>query len=174
MRSEGYSSRSFCLSVCRRLFWHYRLRDGSLAIPADSELREPEKYLGDFPESRDMQWKQAKKSLCVPWGLRKSQRMACIDSRMLSTTVAGPCLTLRGLLVEDHEQKHTNSRPSPSISSIAHAQFAEGLHFSVRLPYVIIHKLTSYAFIKEHKKCGTTRRRARIHTLPYASFMVSF
>ena len=26
------------------------------------------------------------RSLCVPWGLRKSQRMACVDSRMLSTT----------------------------------------------------------------------------------------
>ena len=32
-----------CVCVCRRLFWHYRLRGGPLAIPADSELREPEK-----------------------------------------------------------------------------------------------------------------------------------
>ena len=46
-----------CLSVCRRLFWHYRLRGGLLAIPVASELREPEKYRGDFLKrlhSRDM------------------------------------------------------------------------------------------------------------------------
>ena len=50
MRSEGYGSWFFsvCLSVCRRLFWHYRLRGGPLAIPADSELREPENL---FPET---------------------------------------------------------------------------------------------------------------------------
>ena len=34
---------SVCVCVCRRLFWHYRLRGGPLAIPAASELREPEK-----------------------------------------------------------------------------------------------------------------------------------
>ena len=56
MRSEGYGSWLVCLSVCllsvcRRLFWHYRLRGGPLAIPADSELREPENLLGDFPET---------------------------------------------------------------------------------------------------------------------------
>ena len=28
MRSEGYSSRSVCLSVCQHLFSHYRLRGG--------------------------------------------------------------------------------------------------------------------------------------------------
>ena len=44
--------------------------------------------------------------LCVPWGLRKSQRMACIDSRMLSTTVMKSTevqtlgeLRMRGILV---------------------------------------------------------------------------
>ena len=42
---------SVCLSVCRRLFWHYRLRGGLLTIPAASELREPEKEKGDFPET---------------------------------------------------------------------------------------------------------------------------
>ena len=30
------------------------------------------------------------------------QRRACIDSRMLSTTVASPCQTLRELLAGDH------------------------------------------------------------------------
>ena len=38
------------LSVCRRFFWHYRLQGGLLAIPAASELCEPEKYKGNFPE----------------------------------------------------------------------------------------------------------------------------
>ena len=55
MRSEGYSSwfvfLSVCMSVCRRLFWHYRLRGVLLAIPAASKLREPEKENGDFPET---------------------------------------------------------------------------------------------------------------------------
>ena len=57
MRSEGYSSGFVCLCVCvcvcvcRRLFWHYRLRGGPLAIPAASELHEPEKEKGNFPET---------------------------------------------------------------------------------------------------------------------------
>ena len=51
MHSEGYSSRSVCMCVCRRLFGHYRLRGGPLAIPTGSELREPENLLGDFPET---------------------------------------------------------------------------------------------------------------------------
>ena len=42
---------SVCLSVCRRLFWHYSLRGGLLTIPAASELREPEKEKGGFPET---------------------------------------------------------------------------------------------------------------------------
>ena len=35
---------SVCLSICPRLFWHYiyRPRGGLLALPAASELREPE------------------------------------------------------------------------------------------------------------------------------------
>ena len=37
-----------------------------------------------------------------PWRHKESQRRACIDSRMLSTTVASPCQTLRELLAGDH------------------------------------------------------------------------
>ena len=40
--------------------------------------------------------------LCVSWKHKKSQRRACIDSCMLSTTVASPCPTLRELLAGDH------------------------------------------------------------------------
>ena len=43
-------SRSVCVSVCV-LFRHYGLRGGPLVIPAASELREPEKEKGDFPET---------------------------------------------------------------------------------------------------------------------------
>ena len=64
--------------------------------------------------------------LCVPWRHKKSQRMACIDSRMLSTSVDSLCQTLHELL-QEATSKHM---PSPSISGIAHTQFAEGLHFS--------------------------------------------
>ena len=39
---------SVCVCVCRRLFWHYRLQGGLLAIPTASE---PENLLGDFPET---------------------------------------------------------------------------------------------------------------------------
>ena len=49
------------------------------------------------------------RSLCAPWGLRKSQRMVCIDSIMLSTTVTSLCQTLRELLVENHKKMHTRS-----------------------------------------------------------------
>ena len=56
MRSEGYSSLSdqrVCLSVCVDAYSGtiYKPRGGLLAIPAASELREPEKQRGDFPET---------------------------------------------------------------------------------------------------------------------------
>ena len=63
--------------------------------------------------------------LCVPWRHKKPQRRACIDSRMLSTTVASPCQTLRELLAGD-----CGYAPARPINGTAHAQFAEGLHFS--------------------------------------------
>ena len=92
--------------------------------------------------SRDMSWKQLvciialadldlMRSLRVPLKHKKSKRRACIDSRMLSTSVAGsPCQTLRELLAW---RPHTHSP--------AHALFAEGftwlifccLFFSYRL-----------------------------------------
>ena len=46
------SVKMVCVCVCvGRLFWHYRLRGDPLAIPAASELREPEIEKGDFPET---------------------------------------------------------------------------------------------------------------------------
>ena len=51
MRSEGYSSRSVCLSVCLRLFSHYRLRGGLCAIPTGSVLQGQENKCGDFAET---------------------------------------------------------------------------------------------------------------------------
>ena len=52
------------------------------------------------------------RSLCVPWRHKKSQRRACIDSRMLSTTVARPSTSY---------QQETAS----SILIIAYVQLAE-------------------------------------------------
>ena len=49
------------------------------------------------------------RSLCVPWKHKKSQRRACIDSRMLSTTVARLSTSYR------RETAHTNS-PSSRLS----------------------------------------------------------
>ena len=54
MRSEGYGSwvcLSVCVSVCVDAYSGTRLRGGQLAIQAASELREPENYKGDFPET---------------------------------------------------------------------------------------------------------------------------
>ena len=60
MRSEGWF---VCVYVCRRLFWHYRLRGGLLAIPAASELCEPEKETGVFPETTAFEMKTSEKGL---------------------------------------------------------------------------------------------------------------
>ena len=86
-------------------------------MPEASELREPKRaILLKRLRSRDMAVKTSEKAnmhwayrdLC---GLRKLRRMACIDSRMLSTTaVASPCQILRELLAGDHEYMHTNSQ----------------------------------------------------------------
>ena len=116
MRSEGYGSWFVCVCLSTRL------RGGPLAIPAVSELRELEKEKGDFPETTAFESDKLAGSrtalrgpthqlrtlarsdldlirlLCVPWRHKKPQRRACIDSRMLSTTVASPCQTLSELL----------------------------------------------------------------------------
>ena len=127
---------SVCLCVCRRFFWHYRLRGGPLAIPPDSELREPE--LGDFPETISFERYAVKTSEKANMhGLpRPGARSVYLGGSgshnqwhvMLSTTVASPCLTLRGLLAEDHRIQIAG--PAHQFGSIAHAQFADGLHFS--------------------------------------------
>ena len=71
--------------------------------------------------------------LYVPWRHQKSQRMVCIDSRTLSTTVTNQCQTLREL--SETTSKHM---PSPLISGIAHAQFPEGLHFNFCLRALLV------------------------------------
>ena len=59
-----------------------------------------------------------------------SVRLACIDSRMLSTTGA----RLAPVRLSASYWRETTSKrliaPSPLISGTVHAQFAEGLHFS--------------------------------------------
>ena len=101
MPSEGYSSWFVCLSVCRRLFWHYWLQGGLLVISAASELRKPEKQKGDFPEMTTLEIclenkrKSQYASSCWltprpdPLALcrleaQEMQRRPCVDSQMLS------------------------------------------------------------------------------------------
>ena len=72
-------------------------------------------------------------SLCVPsWRPKKSQVRTCINSRMLSTSVASPCQTLRKLIAWKLPV-NTYSLPNQSMSGTTHAQCAEGLHFSAFL-----------------------------------------
>ena len=52
MRSEGWFVRvSVCLSVCPRLFSHYRLRGGLGAIPTALAVHGLEIEIGDFAET---------------------------------------------------------------------------------------------------------------------------
>ena len=67
-------------------------------------------------------------SLRVPWGLRKSQRMACIDSCMLSTAVASPCQTLCELLAGDHDST-SNARICSSGFLKRKKMFIVAVHF---------------------------------------------
>ena len=123
---RGLGSWFVCdVSVCRRLFWHYRLRGGLLAIPAASELREPENKRAIFLKrlrSRDKSSNMhISTGVTVPWGLRKSKRMACIDSRMQSTTVTSPCQTPRATRVARrmnspaHKLAVSRMRSSPRV-----------------------------------------------------------
>ena len=98
---------SVCLSVCYHVFGYHAQQTGKIATPA---LHWLDFKNGDFRKSYSevMASEQANMLayldlIRVPRRHKKSQRKACIDSRMLSTTVASPCLTLRGLLAEDHE-----------------------------------------------------------------------
>ena len=45
MCSKGYGSWFVCLSVCPRLFWHYRPQDDLWAIPVASEQQDLEKAI---------------------------------------------------------------------------------------------------------------------------------
>ena len=54
--------------------------------------------------------------LCVPRRLKKSQRRVCIDSRMLSTTVASPCQTLRELYTSGRPQVNAYYGPTHQLA----------------------------------------------------------
>ena len=64
------------------------------------------------------------RSRCVPWRHKKSKRMACIDSRMLSTTVASPCQ--RYILAGE---THANS-PAHQLAVSRMRSSPRVLHFS--------------------------------------------
>ena len=86
---------SVCLCVCRRLFWHYRLRGDLLAIPAASELREPEKENGDFPETVAFERYAVKTSekanIHNPTGLPRPDPLALCTVEAQEITTKGVC-----------------------------------------------------------------------------------
>ena len=103
---------SFRLSVCYHVFCDYAQRDNKTAIPTPHWLRfKKRRFSYNCCVRKLWREKQVKepicklaqaylhrvRSLCVSWRHKKSQRRACIDSRLLSTTVASPCQTLREL-----------------------------------------------------------------------------
>ena len=53
--------------------------------------------------------------LCVSWRHKKTQRRACIDSRILSTAVASPCKTLRELLAGETTSKRILNSPAHQL-----------------------------------------------------------
>ena len=86
--------------------------------------------------------------------------MACIDSRMLSTCVASPCRTLRELLAW-RPRVNAYSWPNPSISSTAHAQCAEGLHFSA------FHECRKSHQIRKEGKSGVQNQHRKRSVIPF-------
>ena len=133
MRSEGYGtwfvSVSVCLSVCYHIFCDYAQRDNKTAIPMGSYTGFILKWWFSYSYYVQKLWRE-QANMQISTGLprprpltlcilkaKESQR---IDPRMLSTTVASPCQTLRELLYSWR----------PSVSGTMHAQFAEHLHFS--------------------------------------------
>ena len=82
--------------------------------------------------------------LCVPWRRKKSQRRRCIDSRMLSTTVAR--------LSTIYQRETTSKRILITTRGIAHAQLAEGfaLYWSYWM-HTIIREICTDPLIRLHK-----------------------
>ena len=87
--------------------------------------------------------------ICSLWRHKKSQLMACIDSRMLSTSVASPCQTICVLLAWRPRVNAYNIAQT-SINSTAHTQCADGLHFSAFLKICRVLPLRVYTI------CGYT------------------
>ena len=103
---------SVCLSVCYHVFCRYAQQDGQYAILMGSVphwLYFKNSVFVKMLCSRVMAWNKVKKlicklalayldQLCVPWRHQKLQRRASIDSRVLSSSVASPWLTLSKLV----------------------------------------------------------------------------
>ena len=117
--------------VCRRLFWHYRLQGPVSDTSGYASLKNKGRFsLSDCVQERQtgtvadcVAWPNPSISgdhayarcdqrgmlahldlirlLCVPCRHNEPPRRACIDSRMLSTTIASPCQTLRERVVGD-------------------------------------------------------------------------
>ena len=68
-------------------------------------------------------------ALCIYLGGTRSHSEGCVSHRILSIS---QCQTIRKLYTSGRPRVNANPQPGPSISGTAHAQFAEGLHFSAR------------------------------------------
>ena len=120
MRSEGYSTWSVSLSVCVSVTTFSVTTRNKPAKKWNQQVQRYTLFIAIFVKvlrSKVMASKQSLQAnmlistglpqqglltLCISWR-HKSQQRACIDSRMLSTTVA---ITCRELLVGETTSKH--------------------------------------------------------------------
>ena len=119
MCSEGYDTWSACLCVCVSAcpFLFSATRRNKIAKSLRQRVWHYICLILKFVKTKLWRENQVNKPMCklaqayldkmcllsVPWRLKKSQPRECIDSRMLSTTVASLCQTIRRLLAENHE-----------------------------------------------------------------------
>ena len=104
LRSEGYGTWSVCLSVTT-FSATTRKETTKRAVPISSALHWLAFQFGDFRKSREL-WREnwhrlTSTASAHSWRHKKLQRRLCIDSRMLSTTVASPCLVVRVLVARE-------------------------------------------------------------------------
>ena len=122
MRSEGYGS---CVSVPPRdnkitIHWlHFKKGDFRITAAFKSygvkQVNKPIRKLAQAYLDRV-------RSLCVSCKHKKSQRRACIDSRMLSTTIPSPCQRAtsasKGTQSPAHQLVLPRMRSSPRVCTL--------------------------------------------------------
>ena len=116
MRSEGYST-WFCPSVTtfakQVKKWHQPVQRYTgfiykMAIIVEVPRSEVRTWKASEEANMQISTGDRVRLLCASWRHKKWQRRACVDSRLLSTTVASPCQTLRELPARDREYTHNS------------------------------------------------------------------